>query len=116
MEVLSTDTTSQWDIFGHYCDVFHMDSTQVGIFQEAGQVILHCLLQHHDHMHLDVQVISSTFLEYLFNQTCKGAFVDEELSAHLVLADLVESHCPQLLPLGSLDPGFLQEFLMGLSL
>ena len=70
-----------------------MDGTQVGIFQEASYVILHCFLQHHDCMHLEVQVISLTFLGSFMNEACKGAFGDEELSAHLVPADLAESHC-----------------------
>ena len=111
MEVLSIDMTGQLDIVGNYCDAFCMDGTQVGIVQGAGQVILCCFLQCHDHMHLEVQVISSPFFGYCANETCKGVFVDEELSAHLVLADFVESHCPWPVPLGSIESSFLLEFL-----
>ena len=52
--MLSTDMMGQLNIFGHDCNAFHMDDTQVGIFQEAGQVILCCFLQCHDHVHLEV--------------------------------------------------------------
>ena len=57
----------QLDVFQHYGKAFHMYGKQVGIFQEANQVVFHCLLQHHDCVHLQAQVASSTILGYLMN-------------------------------------------------
>ena len=106
MEVLSADMTGQLDIFWHYCDVFLMDGTQVRVFQEAGQIVFCHFLQHHDHAHLEAQVISSAFLGYFMNEMWEGAFADKELGTHLVLADLRESHCSLTVPPGFLQPSF----------
>ena len=101
--------TGQLDIFGHYYDTLCVDGAQVGIIQEAGKVILHCFLQCHDHTHLEVWVISSAFLGYFMNEMQEGVFADEELGAHLVLADLMESHCSQ----GFLSSPFFRNSLWG---
>ena len=55
----------QLDILWHKGYTFHMHSTQVGVFQEASKVILCCLLQHHDHLHLEVQIKPPIILGYL---------------------------------------------------
>ena len=49
--MLSTDMMGRLNIFGHNHNISCMDGAQVGIFQEAGQVILHYFLQCHDHTH-----------------------------------------------------------------
>ena len=59
------DIAGQLDVLWHDGNMFHMYSAQVGIFQEAGQVVLSCLLQCHGHEHLEVQIISPTILGYL---------------------------------------------------
>ena len=114
VEVLSADMMGQLDVFWHYGGVFCMDSTQVGVFQEASQIISCCFLQHHDCTHLEVQIIPFTFLGYFTNEMHKGALANEELGAYLVSADLTETHHPQPVPLGFLDePSFLQKFFTG---
>ena len=105
----------QLNIYGQICNVFHVDGAQVGIFQEASQVILCCFLQHHDHMHLEVQVISPTFVGYFVYQLHKGTFANEELSAFLALMDLTESHHPWLVLLGPLHETFLGKLCGGIS-
>ena len=45
-------------------------------------------------MHLQAQVIPPHILGLFCRQCEKGAFTDEDLSAHLILADLTESHFP----------------------
>ena len=63
VEVLSADITSQLNILWHYGDAFWMDSTQVGIFQEAAQIVFSCFLQCHDCTHLEVYAVFCTHLE-----------------------------------------------------
>ena len=60
-------------------------------------------------MHLEMQVMCPMFLHYLMHQVCKGPLMDEELTASLVPAYLVESHHPQPVP-----PGPLKFFVGGL--
>ena len=98
----------QLNIFEHDHNTFSMDGTQVGIFQEASQVLPCCFLQCHDHMHLEAQVIPPTFFGYFAGEMQEWAFADEELSILLILTDLAESHCPQLVPPGPLHLALLQ--------
>ena len=99
-KVLSTAMAGQLDVFQHDGNTFGMDSTQVCILQEAGQVIFGCLLQHHDCTHLEAQVIPFTCLCYLMDQACKRSLPNEELGALLVFPNHTESHCPWPVPLG----------------
>ena len=62
-------------------------------------------------MHLEVQIVCSICLCYLTDQACEGPLMDEELSTLLVLAYLTESHHPQLVPLGPLQPPFMKFFV-----
>ena len=100
--VLSTDMVGQLDVFRQYGFTLSMYSTQVGILQEAGQKVLGSLLQHLDWMHLEVQVMLPISLCYFMGQALKGSLTSQVLSTLLVLAYLVESHCPQQVPLGPL--------------
>ena len=92
--VLSTDMAGQLDVFRHYGHMLSMYSIQVGIFQEAGQIVFSGLLQHLDHAHLEVQIMCSIGLCYVMYQAHKRPLLDEELGTLLVLMYLVESHCP----------------------
>ena len=113
VEVLSVDTIGQLNIFGHDHNAFCVDDTQVGIFQEASQVIPCCFLQCHDCTHLEVQVISPKFLGYLMHELCEGALANEELSAILVLADLVDSYNPWPVLPGPLHETFPRKLFLG---
>ena len=62
---LSVDIVGQLDVLWHNGYAFHVYSAQVGVFQEAGQVALSYLLQHHDCMHMEVQIDPPTILGYL---------------------------------------------------
>ena len=55
--VLSMDTVGQLDVFRHYGYMLRMYSTQVGIPQEASQVVLCSLLQCLECMHYEVQIM-----------------------------------------------------------
>ena len=104
--VLSTDTASQLDVFMHYGYMLSMCGTQVGIFQEAGQVLFSSLQQYLGCTHLEAQIELPVSLCYLTNQVCKAPFTNEVLGALLVLAYHVESHCPQVVPLVPLQSPF----------
>ena len=92
------------DIIWHYHYMLSMNGAQVGILQEICHVIFSGLLQCLDGAHLEVQVICPLFPHYLMHQVHKRPLADEELSAYLILAYLMESHCPWLVPLGPLQP------------
>ena len=92
----------QLDVFRHYGYTLSMYSTQVGIFQEAGQVVFGSLLQCLDCTHLKVQIMHHVSLCYLMDEAHKGLLMDEELSTLFVLAYLRESKFPQLVSLGPL--------------
>ena len=70
--VLSMYVAGQLDVFRHYGYTLCMYSTQVGILQEASQVVLSGLLQHLDHVHLEAQIMLPISLCYLMDQACKG--------------------------------------------
>ena len=76
-----------------------MYSAQVGIFQEACQVVLSDLLQHLYCAHLEAQVMLPISLCYLADHACEGLLTNEELSTLLVLVYLVENHYSWLVPL-----------------
>ena len=61
------------NVFGHNCDKFCTDHTDVGILQVDGQVVLCSFLQHHDHAHLEAQVILSYALGNFADETLEGA-------------------------------------------
>ena len=74
------------DVLGHNGNMLCMDHAEVGILQDAGQVVLCSFLQSHICMQLEVQVISSNILGYFADEMQEGALVFEELSALLVLS------------------------------
>ena len=90
-----------------------MYSTQVGIFQETSQVVFGGLLQCLDRVHLEAQIVYSIGLCYLMHQVHKGPPTDQELGTLLILTYLMESHCPQPVPLGPLQPPFMKFFVEG---
>ena len=102
------DVVGQLDVFRHYGYMLSMYSTQVSIFQEAREVTFDDLPQSLDHMHLEVQIMQSVCLCCLTAQVHKGLLVDEEPNTLLVLVYLMESHHPQLVPLGPLQPPFMK--------
>ena len=67
-----------------------MDSTQVGILEEADEVSLGGFLQGHDSRGLEAEV-GLEVLSDLTDETLEGELPDEELSALLVTTDLTES-------------------------
>ena len=68
MELLSMDMMGELDIPGHYCNALCVDCAKVGIFQEAGQIVLCSFLQSYDHAHLEAQVILPYFLGDISDQ------------------------------------------------
>ena len=96
------DMVGQLDVFRHYGNTLNMYSAQVGIFQEVSQIVFGSLLQHLDCANLEGQIMLPMSLCYLMDQACEGSLMNEELGTLLVLAYLVESHCPWLVPLGTL--------------
>ena len=71
-----------------------MDHAKVGILQEASQIILCSILQSHNYVHLEVQIIFTNFLGDFMDQMWKGVLAYEELSALLELVDLTEGYYP----------------------
>ena len=99
---LSSDTTSQLDVLGHDGDSLGMDGTQVGIFKEADQVCLRCLLQGHYSRGLEPQV-SLEVLGNFPHEPLEGQLTDEELSALLVPTDLSQCNGTRPVPVGLLN-------------
>ena len=104
----------QVNVFGHYSYMLNMYSTEVGILQKAFQIIFSSLLQCLDAVHLKAKVMCPIPLHDLMHQVCKRLLTDEELSALLIPVYLMESYCPQLVPLGPLQPTLPELFMGGL--
>ena len=68
IEVLSTYTMGLLNILGHDGYAFSMDHTQVGIFQEADQVLLCSIPQSQHHTYLEVHIILPYFLDNFMDQ------------------------------------------------
>jgi len=73
LRALTTNATSEVDIFGHDGDTLGMDGTQVGVLKQANQVSLSGLLKCHNSSALEAKV----GLEIL------GDFADETLEGSL---------------------------------
>ena len=99
---LASNTTGQLYILGHDRDTLGMDSTQVGIFKEADQVCLGCLLQGHHRRRLEPEV-SLEVLGYFPYQPLEGKLTDEELGALLVPTDFSEGNGTRPVPMGLLN-------------
>ena len=99
---LSTQTTSQLDVFGLDGDTLGMDGAQVGIFEQADQVGLDRLLQGTDGRALETQ-IRLEVLSDLTDQALEGEFADQELGGFLVAADFSQSDGTGLIAMGLLD-------------
>ena len=100
--VIFMDMVGQFDGFRHYGYMLGMYSTQAGILQEVSQVVLSGLLQCLDCAHLEAQMMLPISLCFLMDQVCEGSLMNEDLHTLLVLAYLMESHCPWPVPLGLL--------------
>ena len=59
----------QLDVLSHYAYTLSVYSTQVDVFQEAGQVVFGGLLQHLDCGHLEAQIMLPVSLCYLTDLT-----------------------------------------------
>ena len=79
-----------------------MDSSQVGVLEEANQVSLRRLLESEDGRSLESQV-SLEVLGDLTDKSLEGELADEELSRLLVSADLSESDSSGSVSVGLLD-------------
>ena len=80
---LATDPPGQLDILGHDSDPLGVDGTQVGVFEQAHQVGLACLLQGHHSRALEPQV-SLEVLGNLTDETLEWQLADEQFSRLLV--------------------------------
>ena len=94
--------------------MFSVDYAQVSIEKKEHQVVFASLLQCLDGTNLEVQVICPVCLGNLVHQACKRSLADEEFSAPLIPMYLIESHNPQLVPLGPLQPTLPKFFAVGL--
>ena len=84
---LSTDSTSQLDVFRHDGNPLGMDGTEIGVLKETDEVSLTGLLQSHDSGALEPQV-SLEVLGNLPDQMLEGQLSDKKLCRLLVPPDL----------------------------
>ena len=102
---LTTDSSSQLDVFGHDRHPLGVDGAQVGVLEETNQVSLASLLQGHDGRALEAQV-GLEVLGNLTHKTLEGQLADEELRALLVATDLTKSNGTRTVTMGLLHaPG-----------
>ena len=89
---LSSDSSGQLDVFGHYCDPLGMDGTQVGVLEQADQIQLCCLLKTHYGCQLEPQVCLE-ILSDLPHEPLKRQLTDEECCALLKVTNVFECCC-----------------------
>ncbi len=99
---LATDATGKLDVLGHDSDALGVNSAQVGVFEEADEVSLRCLLQCHDSRALEAQVRLEV-LGDLADEALEGKLADEEFRALLVATDLTKRHSSRAVTMGLLD-------------
>jgi hypothetical protein len=91
LSAFATDAAGQLDVLGHDGHALGVDSSQVGILEQAHQVGLSSLLERQHGGGLEAQV----GLEVLGNftdQALEGELADEQLGGFLVFTDLTKSH------------------------
>ena len=96
------DTTGQLDVLWHDSDTLGVGGAEVGVLEETDEVRLAGLLLGHDGRALEAQ-IGLEVLRNLTNETLKGQFADEKLSALLVTTDLTENDCSRPVTVRFLD-------------
>ena len=79
-----------------------MDGAEVGVLEQRGEVRLGRLLQGHDGVRLEAQVLLE-LLGHLAHKALEGQLADQELRRLLVLADLAQCHGARPEAVGLLD-------------
>ena len=79
-----------------------MDGAEVGVLEETDEVGLGCLLQGHDSVAVEAEILLE-LLGDLPNETLEGELADEELGGLLVAADLAKSDGARAVLVGLLD-------------
>lgn len=102
LSTLSTDTTSQLDIFGHDRHTLCMNGAQISILKESHQVGFCSFLQGQHGGGLETKV-GLEILCHLTNKTLKGRLADQEVGRLLILADLTKRNCSRAVSVGFLD-------------
>ncbi len=91
LSTLTTDSTSELDVFRHDGDSLGVNGAQVGVFEESDEICLAGLLQSHDGRALEAQ-IGLEVLSDLADETLKRQLANQQLGALLVTADLTKSN------------------------
>ena len=97
-----TDAASELDVLGHDGHALGVDRAQVGVLEEADQVVLSGLLQGNDSRRLEAQV-GLEVLGDLADQALEGQLADQQLCRLLVAADFAERHGARAVAVGLLD-------------
>ena len=79
-----------------------MDGAEVGVLEETDEVGLGCLLQGHDSVAVEAEILLE-LLGDLADETLEGELADEELGGLLVAADLAKSDGARAVLVGLLD-------------
>ncbi len=91
LRALATDTAGKLDVLGHDGDALGVDRAEVGVLEQRGEVRLGRLLQRHDRVRLEANVVLEV-LGHLAHKALEGQLADQELRRLLVLADLAQCH------------------------
>jgi len=89
---LTTNSSSQLDVFWHDCDSFCMNRTQVGVFKQTNQVCLTCFLKSTNSCTLEAKICLE-ILSYLSHQPLKRKFTNEQFSGFLVTTNFTQCNC-----------------------
>lgn len=88
---LSTDSTGQLNVLGHYGDPFSVDGGQVGVFEKTHEICLRSLLERHDSRALESE-ISLKVLSDFPDQPLEGHLAEQQLGSFLVSSDLPQGN------------------------
>jgi hypothetical protein len=98
---LTTDPACKLDVLGLDCHTLGVDRAHVGVRKEASEVGLTGLLEGHDGVGLETEVIPE-FRRHLLHQALKGRLAEQQICGLLVLANFANSHSAGPEPFGLL--------------
>ena len=102
LRAFTTDATSKLQVLCHDGYSLGVDSTQVGVFEEADQIGFGGFLKRSNGCALETKIRLEVLSDFA-NKTLERQLLDQQLSGLLVATDLTESYGTGPVPVGFLD-------------
>jgi len=92
LEALSADASSQVHVLLHHGHSVRVDSTEVGIFKESGEITLSSLLKSEQSLRLEAELTIDSVANGS-HEPLEGCLGQQQICGLLVALDLSESDC-----------------------